>query len=176
MSTVGHKYGRNIYRKVQKSTQSINTQRLLTAENLAWLSDTFHTHNWLIDMANSASCFNRFRRTLSALTSEEQFLLLSLTMRFKHLPMSTYLDLMVPLLQNLKNDYPNDYIYFVRCIKEEDTRYYDRDFRKAISLGSFSHIPISGFLIPTFSYASSSAFRLWAESVLAYISVVSTET
>ncbi len=120
MSIVGHKYGRNIYRKVQKSTQSINTQRLLTAENLAWLSDTFHTHNWLIDMANSASCFNRFRRTLSALTSEEQFLLLSLTMRFKHLPMSTYLDLMVPLLQNLKNDYPNDYIYFVRCIKEED--------------------------------------------------------
>lgn len=120
MSKVRSSYGRNIYRKVQNRAQSINTQRLLTAENLAWLNDAFRAHNWRVDMANTASCFNRFRRTLSTLTSEEQSLLLSLTMRFEHLPMTTYLDLMIPILQNLRNDYPDDYIYFVRCIKEED--------------------------------------------------------
>lgn len=77
-------------------------------------------NKWDKDMSNSTSCFNRFRRTLSGLTSVEQKLILSLTTRFLHFSIPSYLELMLPLLKAIRRDYPKDYIYFVRCIKEED--------------------------------------------------------
>lgn len=110
---------RHKYRKVKNSTFPYKPQ-LLTVENLVALNEIFKLHNWPVDMETPTSCFLRFRRTLSELTLDEQGLLLSLTKRFMHLPQTEYLNMMIPLLINLRKDYPYEYIYFVRCIKEED--------------------------------------------------------
>lgn len=108
------------YRKKVKNGVFRNKPQLLTAENLVALNEIFISHHWPVDMENPISCFQRFRRTLSELTLVEQGLLLSLTKRFMHLPQTEYLNVMIPLLNNLRKDYPYECIYFVRCIKEED--------------------------------------------------------
>lgn len=110
----------HIHRKVKKGTLSNNKSQHLTAANLVTLHDIFESHNWHINIDDSISCFQRFTRTLSTLTPEEQCLILSLTERFKHFPKEEYSDLMIPLLIELRDNYPDDYIYFVRCCKEED--------------------------------------------------------
>lgn len=116
---VGNKW-RHRFRKINNCTLSNNNPQQLTVAILATLYEIFNSHNWPVDLDDSTSCFHRFRRTLSGLTLEEQNLLLSLTMRFTHLPMLQYLDMLVPLLNKLRQDYPFEKIYFVRCIKEED--------------------------------------------------------
>lgn len=110
---------RHKYKKVKNSTFPYKPQ-LLTVENLVALNEIFKLHNWPVDMETPTSCFQRFRRTLSELTLDEQGLLLSLTKRFVHLPQMEYLNMMIPLLKNLRKDYPCECIYIVRCIKEED--------------------------------------------------------
>ena len=88
---------RHKYKKVKNSTFPYKPQ-LLTVENLVALNEIFKLHNWPVDMETPTSCFQRFRRTLSTLTPEEQCLILSLTERFKHFPKEEYSDLMIPLL------------------------------------------------------------------------------
>ena len=108
------------YCKVKKRPLPSRKPHQLTAANFVILNEIFNSHHWNVEMDDPTSCFNRFRRTLSGLTLEEQGLLLSLTERFKYLPSAEYLNMMVPLLKKLRMDYALDNIYFVRCIKAED--------------------------------------------------------
>ena len=117
---MGYNKSQHKYCKAKNRTLPNRKPQQLTATNLVTLNEIFNSHNWNVEMDDPTSCFNRFRRTLSGLTLEEQSLLLSLTKRFEYLPTTEYLNMMVPLLEKLRRDYALEYIYFVRCVKAED--------------------------------------------------------
>lgn len=105
--------------KRQKSSLS---KRALSLTTLGLLEDLFNSKHWEINHSSSFSLFERFSCTLSMLTEEEQKFILELTHRFQKYSRGCYLTELADPIKKLRALFPNEYVFFVPCVPEEDLK------------------------------------------------------
>lgn len=86
----------------------------------AKLRTLFEQQNWEIDEDLEISTFERYLKTLSKLSVEQQNFMLQLSSRFLHIEQDKYLKELLGPLKELRSKYPNSNLIFLPCLPKED--------------------------------------------------------
>ena len=94
--------------------------RQLSLLRLEQLKTLFAYKNWPIEENEEWSVFERFYNTLLLLDDKEQDFLIGLTYNFDHIPLGSYITLMLGPLKQLRKDAGDNTLFFVTCTPKED--------------------------------------------------------
>lgn len=97
-----------------------NPKDSISIGQYAKLRTLFEQQNWDIDEDLEISTFERYLKTLSKLSVEQQNFMLQLSSRFLHIEQDKYLKELLDPLSNLRNKYPNSNLVFLPCLPKED--------------------------------------------------------
>ena len=108
------KAGNNFVKRKTISKESISFSQY------AKLRTLFEKQNWEIDEELEISTFERYVKTLSKLSVEQQDFILKLSSRFLHIEQNKYLEELLGPLKALRSNYPDSSLIFLPCLPKED--------------------------------------------------------
>ena len=108
------KVGNNFVKRKAISKESISFSQY------AKLRTLFEQQNWEIDEELEISTFERYVKTLSKLSVDQQNFILKLSSRFLHIEQDKYLKELLGPLKNLRSSFPNSSLIFLPCLPKED--------------------------------------------------------
>ena len=89
-------------------------------EQLAKLRQLFIEKQWKIDRESELSVFQRYYKTLSLMTEQEQEFFISLSKRFIHMNITHYMENLIEPLSKIRKDHEKDNLAFLPCLPEKD--------------------------------------------------------
>lgn len=108
------KVGNNFVKRKAISKESISFSQY------AKLRTLFEQQNWEIDEELEISTFERYVKTLSKLSVDQQNFILKLSSRFLHIEQDKYLKELLGPLKKLRSSFPDSSLIFLPCLPKED--------------------------------------------------------